>query len=470
MQEQKKENGEPERLDIFVAKTFPGISRAWAKVLIKQKYVRLNSKVAKSCHSVCVGDIVTVEEVSREEKKPELLPLEIIFEDEHLIVIDKSKGMAVHPGEKNFAGTLVGEMKKRGHMLADGKVGVVHRLDKDTSGLIVLAKTEDALEKLAADMAKGRVERRYLALVHGQMPQRCGKVDKNLKISDFDRRKMEVTRHNEGKRAVTRFKVLEDFPQYQLVEFELETGRTHQIRAHSGWLGCPLVGDSKYGAPENAWGIKGQMLQSNFLSFTHPVTGEKMEFSLSPSAEFKRVLASFKKDKKAETGLFVGKFLPPHLGHRWAILEAAKNCAQLFVLVCDAPAVNKKLCEQAHIPYMSLKQKTEWWKQELKAISNITVLSLDESGIPLFPDGWEVWAQAVKAVVGKPIDLIFGSEVQYAEGYSKWFPESQYIIQDSERIHVSIASTIIREGLEKYIDFIIPAARPFFEKLLKEKK
>ena len=172
-------------------------------------------------------------------------------------------------------------------------------------------------------------------------------------------------------------------------------------------------------------------------------------------------------EDKFHLGLFLGKFLPPHLGHKWAILDASKKCEKLILLVCYEPHITEVECKKAGIPILTLEQKVAWWREELVDCANIEVRALDETGLPLFPEGWGPWADAVKRVIPEHIDVIFGSEPGYGEGYKKYFVGTQYLLQDTARHNVTISSTIIRSDIKKYIDYIIPSARPFFEKIYK---
>lgn len=171
--------------------------------------------------------------------------------------------------------------------------------------------------------------------------------------------------------------------------------------------------------------------------------------------------------KKFVNGIFVGKFLPPHKGHIWAIKQASQKCDKLFVVVCEAPEYCKQLCQDAHMPYVDLKQKTQWMKEELKDIKNVKVVSFDESGIKTMPNGWAEWSEKLKDIVGEKIDVIFGSETDYAPYYAKYFKESKYVLQDTLRTNVNISATKIRNNLGGNVDYIINSARPFFENYLK---
>ncbi len=170
-----------------------------------------------------------------------------------------------------------------------------------------------------------------------------------------------------------------------------------------------------------------------------------------------------------KVGLFVGKFLPPHKGHKFAILEAAKICDKLYLVIGFEPNVTRKLCEQANMPFITLEQKIEWWQHELKDIPNIIIRGEDETGIPDYPAGWAVWSQRTQDIVGEHIDIVFGSELSYAPYYEKYFPDSEYQLQDVDRVNFPISSTIIRQNVQSNLSWIIDSARPFFENYYNKK-
>lgn len=171
-----------------------------------------------------------------------------------------------------------------------------------------------------------------------------------------------------------------------------------------------------------------------------------------------------------KTGFFVSKFLPPHIGHLWAIDQASKQCDVLYVLVAEHQDTCKKLCRQANLPYFNLAAKTKWVKEALKDYPNVKVISLREDGMKPMPEGWAEWSKAVQKLVGKRIDYIFGSEPAYAEYYEKYFTGSKYIQQDPDRTHFNISSTKIRANLKDGLGYIMYSARPFFEKVLQKQK
>ena len=291
----QKTTDEKIRLDIFVAKQFPNISRAKAKTLIKDGFVLVNGRKSKSCNNVNLGDNIQITIIPEKPKEVKLLPIDIVFEDEDILIINKQKGMSVHSGVKNFVGTLVGELKKRNLVMENGQVGIIHRLDKDTCGLMVFAKTLKAFKGLSKQIEQGKIERKYKALVCGNLRPQNGEIKTYIKINNFDRRKMEVART--GQIAITLYKVLEHYNGYDLVEYELKTGRTHQIRVHSLYKKCPLVGDKLYDAPKNNWGINGQMLQSYFIKLIHPILNTQIQFTIPLNEEFEKVINEIKKFK-----------------------------------------------------------------------------------------------------------------------------------------------------------------------------
>ncbi|MDO7786231.1 RluA family pseudouridine synthase [Desulforamulus aquiferis] len=283
------------RLDIFITAKCPELSRSYVQKLIEEELVRVNNQPAKANHKLRAGEVVTVEVPEAEELKvePENIPLDIYYEDRDLIVVNKPRGMVVHPAEGNTSGTLVNALLHHCRDLSgiNGvlRPGIVHRLDKDTSGLIMAAKNDLAHNSLAQQLKDRTVARRYLALVHNVIKENQGKIDAPIGRDPKDRQKMAVTQRN-SKPAITNYIILERFPKYTLVECRLETGRTHQIRVHMAYLGYPVVGDPKYGPTKVHFNLDGQLLHAGILGFTHPTTREYREFNAPPPEIFKRVL------------------------------------------------------------------------------------------------------------------------------------------------------------------------------------
>ncbi len=299
------EDGEGTRLDRFLAGCLEGQSREYLTRLISGGMVRVNGAPVKKNYRIRTGDLLEVELPEPEplEVEPEDIPLEILYEDTDLIVVNKPRGMVVHPAPGSTRGTLVNALLHHCRDLSgiNGvmRPGIVHRIDKDTSGILVVAKTDRAHQELAVQFKDHTICRRYQALVHGQIEETAGRVEAPIGRDPSDRKRMAVNLEH-GKEAATEYRVLERFPGYSLVELTLETGRTHQIRVHMKMLGFPLVGDDKYHGRKNPFGVRGQMLHAGFLGFVHPVTGESMEFSCEPPEEFKNVLNILRREETTD--------------------------------------------------------------------------------------------------------------------------------------------------------------------------
>ena len=269
------------------------LSRSQANEAIKAGTVLVNGKLAKAKYVVKEGDVITYvlpeEEVL--EYKAEDIPLDIIYEDADVAVVNKPQGIVVHPSAGHTSGTLVNALMYHVKDLSsiNGVVrpGIVHRIDKDTSGLLMIAKNDKAHNALAAELKDKKSLRKYVAIVHGNLPNDRGVIEAPIGRSDKDRKKQAVTA--KGKPAVTRFTVLERFGNYTLVELQLETGRTHQIRVHMAYIGHPVAGDPLYGPRKTLKG-HGQFLHAKTLGFTHPTTGELVEFTAEEPAIFKETL------------------------------------------------------------------------------------------------------------------------------------------------------------------------------------
>lgn len=269
------------------------LSRSQANEAIKAGTVLVNGKSAKAKYAVKEDDVITYKLPEEEvlEYKAEDIPLDIIYEDADVAVVNKPQGMVVHPSAGHTSGTLVNALMYHVKDLSsiNGVVrpGIVHRIDKDTSGLLMIAKNDKAHNALAAELKDKKSLRKYVAIVHGNLPNDRGVIEAPIGRSDKDRKKQAVTA--KGKPAVTRFTVLERFGNYTLVELQLETGRTHQIRVHMAYIGHPVAGDPLYGPRKTLKG-HGQFLHAKTLGFTHPTTGELVEFTAEEPAIFKETL------------------------------------------------------------------------------------------------------------------------------------------------------------------------------------
>lgn len=269
------------------------LSRSQANEEIKKGTVLVNGKAAKAKYVVKVGDVITYEipEDKILDYEAEDIPLDIIYEDEDVAVINKPQGMVVHPSAGHTSGTLVNALMYHIKDLStiNGVVrpGIVHRIDKDTSGLLMIAKNDISHKALAEELKDKKSLRKYLAIVHGNLPNDRGMIEAPIGRSEKDRKKQAVTA--KGKEAVTRFQVLERFGNYTLVELTLETGRTHQIRVHMAYIGHPVAGDPLYGPRKTLKG-QGQFLHARTLGFTHPRTGEVMTFTAEAPAIFQERL------------------------------------------------------------------------------------------------------------------------------------------------------------------------------------
>lgn len=271
------------RLDVFVSAA-EDVSRSAAQELILNGSVTVNGKTNTKNYKLREGDIVETILPPPEpiEALPQNIPVDIVYEDEHLLVVNKPQGMVVHPAPGNPDGTLVNALLYHcaGRLSSiNGKIrpGIVHRIDKDTAGLLIVAKTDAAHTGLAEQIAVHSFTRRYRAIVVGNIREDTGTVNKPIGRSASDRKKFAVTEIN-SKPAVTHYRVIERLAGYTHLELTLETGRTHQIRVHMAYMGHPVAGDPVYGNPKHTLGLRGQCLFAEYISFTHPVTGEIMSF------------------------------------------------------------------------------------------------------------------------------------------------------------------------------------------------
>lgn len=295
-----KENNK-KRLDIFLMDKFPDKTRSHIKKWIEDGVALVNDKSVKAGYSLREGDRVFLGEIVEEvlSLEPQDIPIDIIYEDNDLAIVNKPQGMVVHPAIKNYDGTLVNALMYRLKNLSsiNGVIrpGIVHRLDKDTSGLLVIAKNDNAHINLSNQIARKDCKRIYWALVDGIVKE-DGEIITNFGRDPKNRLKMAVTR--EGKIAHTLYRVLETFDKYSLVEFELKTGRTHQIRVHSAYIHHPIVGDRLYNPNPCKFKLDGQLLHAKKLILTHPVTGKIMEFECDIPEYFESILNSLRNNKK----------------------------------------------------------------------------------------------------------------------------------------------------------------------------
>lgn len=271
-----------QRIDRYLTEQEEDWSRTQIQKWIKEERVLVNDKVVKANYRLQQGDAITliIPPLVELEIEPEPIPLDIVYEDADVVVINKPRGMVVHPGPGNYSGTLVNGLlhhcKDLSGINGVMRPGIVHRIDKDTSGLLMVAKNDKAHLSLAAQLKAHSVDRKYIALVHGTFPHEIGTIDAPIGRDPKDRKKMAVVFEN-SKPAVTHFAILERFEKHTLVECKLETGRTHQIRVHMSYIGHPIVGDPKYGKGDTL-GMDGQALHAAVLGFIHPRSGEPLLF------------------------------------------------------------------------------------------------------------------------------------------------------------------------------------------------
>jgi 23S rRNA pseudouridine1911/1915/1917 synthase len=289
-----------QRLDKYLAGEMTDLSRSRIKELVQAREVLVNGKKSKVSYKVQKGDLIQVTVLPLEPLalEAENIPLDIVYEDQDVIVVNKPQGMVVHPAAGHPSHTLVNALLYHTRDLADSpegfRPGIVHRIDKDTSGLLMVAKNAAARESLEKQLAAKSNKRQYLAIVHGNFAEEDGTIDAPIGRNPKDRKQMAVV--EKGKSAVTHFKVLEQYQGYSLVECQLETGRTHQIRVHMAYIGHPLAGDPLYG-PRKTLPGHGQFLHAKTLGFEQPRTGEWLEFSVQPPEIFQQTVADLRKKR-----------------------------------------------------------------------------------------------------------------------------------------------------------------------------
>lgn len=290
------------RIDVYLSKKNTDISRVAVQRLIENEKILVNNKKTKPSYKVQINDEITVEEeqVKEIDIKPQDIPVEIIYEDTEIIVVNKPKGMVVHPANGNPDGTLVNAIMaicKDSLSGIGGEIrpGIVHRLDKDTSGILIIAKNDKSHINLSEQIKNHEVEKTYIALVKGIVKENEATINMPIGRSNKDRKKMAVT--NKGKEAITHFKVTQRYDKYTLLEVKIETGRTHQIRVHLSQIGYPIVGDTTYSNGKNEWDIKGQCLHAKSLKFKHPLTEKEMFLEAELPEYFEQLLNELENKK-----------------------------------------------------------------------------------------------------------------------------------------------------------------------------
>ena len=299
------ENNEKERLDLYISKAEPEISRMTVKRLLGEGKILVNGKNQKASYKVALNDKIEIQidKPKEIELKAQDIPIEIMYEDSDIIVVNKPKGMVVHPANGNPDGTLVNAIMaicKDSLSGIGGEIrpGIVHRLDKDTSGLLIVAKNDLAHIKMSEQIKDRKVKKTYIALVRGTVPENEATINMPIGRSTKDRKKMAVVK--DGKEAITHFKVLKRYTTkngtYTLLEVKIDTGRTHQIRVHLAQIGFPIIGDTVYSNGKNEFGVVGQCLHAKRLEFSHPITGKEMQIE-APLPEYFEKIIEFLENK-----------------------------------------------------------------------------------------------------------------------------------------------------------------------------
>jgi len=284
------------RIDKCLAEAFAELSRSYLQKLLKSECVLVNGKPVKSNYRVNAGDSVELEvpEAVEPEIVPEKMDLDIVYEDKDVVIVNKPKGMVVHPAAGHYSGTLVNGLMEHCKDELSGingvmRPGIVHRIDMDTTGLLIVCKNDKAHNEIARQLKEHSITRRYRAIVHGVVKEDEGTVDAPIGRHPVDRKKMSINEKN-GREAVTHYRVLERFRQFTYIECRLETGRTHQIRVHMASIHHPLLGDAVYGPAKCPYKLQGQTLHAGVLGFVHPETGEYMEFEAPLPEYFEELL------------------------------------------------------------------------------------------------------------------------------------------------------------------------------------
>ena len=283
------------RLDRYISEKKPDLSRTMIQKLIENGDILVNGEIKKISYKVGEKDTITIEipEVKEIDLRPQEIPIEVVYEDNDIIVVNKPKGLVVHPANGNPDGTLVNAIMAICKESLSGiggelRPGIVHRLDKDTSGLLIVAKNDKAHIQMSEQIKNREVEKKYIALVRGVVGEDEATIDMPIGRSTKDRKKMAIVK--DGRQAVTHFKVLKRYPKYTLLEIKIDTGRTHQIRVHMAEIGHPVIGDNVYSNGKNSFKVEGQMLHAKSLKFKHPITGKEMHLIAELPKYFKEIL------------------------------------------------------------------------------------------------------------------------------------------------------------------------------------
>ena len=287
-----------DRIDVFLSNVYKDASRTYIQKLLKEGNITVNGKIcSKSSYKLKEDDEIelNVPDPLPLEILPEDIPLDIIYEDDDFLIVNKPKGMVVHPACGHLNGTLVNALLFHCKDALSGingilRPGIVHRIDKDTSGSLIICKNDFAHRNIADQLKVHSIKRVYLGIINGRLKESEGTVDIYIDRDKNDRKKMGVCDSLHGKKAITHYKVLKEFDGYSLVEFTLETGRTHQIRVSMSYLNHPLLGDTVYGSPKNKFGVEGQVLHAKTIGFMHPAKNEYVEFDAPLNPEFERLL------------------------------------------------------------------------------------------------------------------------------------------------------------------------------------
>lgn len=290
-----KDNEQNKRLDIYIAEEKGELSRTTIKRLLENGDILINGRMQKASYKPEAGDKIQINmpEVVETKLIAQDIPVPIVYEDKDIVVVNKPKGMVVHPANGNPDNTLVNAILaicKDSLSGIGGEIrpGIVHRLDKDTSGLLIIAKNDIAHINMSKQIQDRKVTKKYIALVRGIVPENEATIDMPIARSQKDRKKMAVDK--KGKEAITHFKVLARYDKYTLLEIKIDTGRTHQIRVHMSYIGHPVIGDEVYSNGKNEFGVKGQMLHAKYLKFKQPVTGEELELEAPLPEYFENIL------------------------------------------------------------------------------------------------------------------------------------------------------------------------------------